>query len=195
MNTNKKMESVEIVRRAIEFDSPPRLPFWQHWNHKMPEFPDDVHNIWEMDRAEAGWFFDNPGMDDWGCGWSTTEKQNIGQVTELPAGRLVGPGELPTAQPPQSVLLRAAGADDRRGRRPLCVPHGPFAAVLATAQAPRLRQHDGGFLPRAGAGAPRAGHDRRFQAGADRRAAAAVRRSYPRAVRGRRLGHAGAARS
>ena len=83
MNTNKKMESMEIVRRAITFDNPPRLPFWQHWNHKMPEFPDDVHNIWEMDRSEAGWFFDNPGMDDWGCGWSTTDLKNIGQVSEL----------------------------------------------------------------------------------------------------------------
>jgi hypothetical protein len=78
------MEPVEIVRCAIEFDHPPRLPFWQHWNHKMPEFPDDVHNLWEMDRAEAGWFFGNPGMDDWGCGWKTTEQQNIGQVAERP---------------------------------------------------------------------------------------------------------------
>jgi hypothetical protein len=78
------MESREIVRRAIELRRPPRLPFWQHWNHKMPGFPDDVHNIWEMDRAEAGWFFDNPGRDDWGCGWSTTEQKNIGQVTDCP---------------------------------------------------------------------------------------------------------------
>ena len=78
------MEPVEIVRRAIELKDPPRLPFWQHWNHKMPQFPDDVHNIWEMDRAEAGWFFDNPGPDDWGCGWATTEKQNIGQVKAFP---------------------------------------------------------------------------------------------------------------
>ena len=78
------MEPREIVRRAITFQSPPRLPFWQHWNHKMPAFPDDVHNIWEMDRAEAGWFFDNPGMDDWGCRWSTTDVKNIGQVTAFP---------------------------------------------------------------------------------------------------------------
>lgn len=78
------MERSEIVRRAIEFDTPPRLPFWQHWNHKMPEFPDDVCNIWEMDRAEAGWFFDTPGPDDWGCAWSTTDKKNIGQVTVCP---------------------------------------------------------------------------------------------------------------
>ncbi len=78
------MEPREIVRRAIAFQRPPRLPFWQHWNHKMPGFPDDVHNIWEMDRAEAGWFFDRPGMDDWGCGWSTTDVKNIGQVTVCP---------------------------------------------------------------------------------------------------------------
>jgi len=91
------MEPAEIVRRAIEFDSPPRLPFWQHWSHKMPDFPDDVHNIWEMDRAEAGWFFDNPVMDDWGCGWSTTNLQNIGQVTENP---LADWSALESYQPP-----------------------------------------------------------------------------------------------
>ncbi|MHC4401807.1 MAG: uroporphyrinogen decarboxylase family protein [Planctomycetota bacterium] len=78
------MHSREIVRRAIEFQRPPRLPFWQHWNHKMPGFPDDVHNIWEMDRAEAGWFFDNPTVDDWDCRWSTTDQENIGQVTDHP---------------------------------------------------------------------------------------------------------------
>ena len=80
------MERREIVTRAIEFGSPPRLPFWQHWNHKLPEFPDDVCNIWEMDRAESGWFFDHPVVDDWGCGWSTTELANIGQVTAHPLG-------------------------------------------------------------------------------------------------------------
>jgi len=78
------MERREIVRRAIEFDCPPRLPFWQHWSHKMPDFPDDVCNVWEMDRAEAGWFFDNPGRDDWGCQWGATEVKNMGQVTVHP---------------------------------------------------------------------------------------------------------------
>jgi len=78
------MNSREIVRRAIQFECPPRLPFWQHWCHEVPGVPDDVCNIWEMDRAERGWFFDNPGMDDWGCGWSTTDQQNIGQVTTHP---------------------------------------------------------------------------------------------------------------
>jgi uroporphyrinogen decarboxylase len=78
------MERREIVRRAIEFESPPRLPFWQHWNRKMPEFPDDICNIWEMDRAEAGWFFDRAAADDWGCGWAVTDLKNIGQVKENP---------------------------------------------------------------------------------------------------------------
>ncbi|NLE36606.1 MAG: hypothetical protein GX621_01115 [Pirellulaceae bacterium] len=51
----------------------------------MPGFPDDVHNIWEMDRQEAGWFFDNPNAaDDWGCRWKATEQMTIGQVTESP---------------------------------------------------------------------------------------------------------------
>jgi hypothetical protein len=78
------MKPREIVRRAIEFKSPPRLPFWQHWNHKVPGAPDDVCNIWEMDRAQAGWFFGSPGMDDWGCQWGTTEVKNIGQVVRPP---------------------------------------------------------------------------------------------------------------
>jgi uroporphyrinogen decarboxylase len=50
----------------------------------MPEFPDDVENIWEMDRAEAGWFFDNPVIDDWGCRWGTTDLSNMGQVVGCP---------------------------------------------------------------------------------------------------------------
>ena len=78
------MERHEIVRRAIEFESPPRLPFWQHWSHKMPGFPDDVCNIWEMDRAQAGWFFDNAAPDDWGCQWGATDVKNMGQVTVHP---------------------------------------------------------------------------------------------------------------
>jgi hypothetical protein len=78
------MQRHEIVRRAIEFDCPPRLPFWQHWSHKMPEFPDDVCNIWEMDRAEAGWFFDKAAPDDWGCGWVATDVKNMGQVVAHP---------------------------------------------------------------------------------------------------------------
>lgn len=88
------MESREIVRRAIEFERPERLPFWQH---QMKDIPDDVCDTWEMDRAKAGWFFDRPGMDDWGCIWRTTEQKNMGQVAHHP---LEDWGRLATYRPP-----------------------------------------------------------------------------------------------
>lgn len=75
------MEPREIVRRAIEFDRPPRLPFFQH---EVDFVPDDVCDTWEMDRARAGWFFDNAAEDDWGCGWAVTDQSNMGQVVHHP---------------------------------------------------------------------------------------------------------------
>jgi uroporphyrinogen decarboxylase len=75
------MDRREIVRRAIEFRTPPRLPFWQH---VIPDVPDDVCDCWEMDRARRGWFFDTVGEDDWGCGWAVTTKRNMGQVVHHP---------------------------------------------------------------------------------------------------------------
>ncbi len=75
------MQPREIVRRAIELECPPRLPFWQH---AVPRSPDDVCDIWEMDRARAGWFFDRCAADDWGCLWAVTEKKNMGQVVGHP---------------------------------------------------------------------------------------------------------------
>lgn len=84
------MESREIVRRAIEFDTPPRLPFFLggSWSSKLAaiikNFPNDVCDCWEMDRQESGWFFDNPVQDDWGCQWKKTEINNMGQVVGHP---------------------------------------------------------------------------------------------------------------
>ncbi len=97
------MESREIVRRAIEFDIPPRLPFFLggSWSDKLSrviqDFPNDVCDCWEMDRQEAGWFFDNPVQDDWGCMWRTTEVDNMGQVVGHP---LEDWGKLATYKPP-----------------------------------------------------------------------------------------------
>jgi len=91
------METVtsrEIVRRAIEFRGPPRLPFWQH---EVPEAPDDVADVWEMDRARAGWFFDNAAPDDWGCVWARTEVKNMGQVVVHP---LADPAAVTKYRPP-----------------------------------------------------------------------------------------------
>ncbi len=75
------MQRHEIVRCAIEFTGPPRLPFWQD---VVGEAPNDVCDSWEMDRARRGWFFDRAAEDDWGCGWSVTEKKNMGQVVHHP---------------------------------------------------------------------------------------------------------------
>jgi len=77
----QSMTRREIVTRAIEFETPPRLPFWQH---EMKDVPDDVCDCWEMDRAKRGWFFDNAVEDDWGCGWAATEQKNMGQVVQHP---------------------------------------------------------------------------------------------------------------
>lgn len=97
------MESKEIVRRAIEFDTPPRLPFFlgSFWSRKLssviPNFPHDVCDCWEMDRQERGWFFDNPVEDDWGCQWQRTEINNMGQVVGHP---LSDWAKLPGYRPP-----------------------------------------------------------------------------------------------
>jgi len=89
------MEPREIVRRAIEFERPPRLPFFQN---VMPDVPDDACEIREMDRAQAGYFFDNPTWDDWGCRWEHAENHpNMGQVVEHP---LADASALETYWPP-----------------------------------------------------------------------------------------------
>ncbi len=80
------MQRREIVKRAIEFGTPPRLPFWQD---VIADVPSDVCDCWEMDRAARGWFFDQPAeddrvFDDWGCGWKTTAVKNMGQVVHHP---------------------------------------------------------------------------------------------------------------
>jgi len=84
------LESRELVRRAIEFDRPPRLPFFlgDFWGERLLSqragLANDVCDCWEMDRQKAGWFFDTAGLDDWGCLWEKTEKNNMGQVVGHP---------------------------------------------------------------------------------------------------------------
>jgi uroporphyrinogen decarboxylase len=88
------MDRREIVRRAIEFGSPPRLPFWQN---VLADVPSDVCDCWEMDRARRGWFFDHAAEDDWGCRWAVTTKRNMGQVVYHP---LEDWSKLATYRPP-----------------------------------------------------------------------------------------------
>lgn len=97
------MDSREIVRKAITFGSPPRLPFFLggSWSTKLAgvirNFPNDVCDCWEMDRQESGWYFDNPVMDDWGCQWRKTDLKNMGQVFGHP---LADWNALPAYRPP-----------------------------------------------------------------------------------------------
>ncbi len=93
------MERKEIVRRAIEFDTPPRLPFFigSFWKQKLVDFPNDVCDCWEMDHQKAGWYFDHAVEDDWGCKWHTTDVNNMGQVVYNP---LEDWSKLSTYRPP-----------------------------------------------------------------------------------------------
>ncbi len=88
------MSSEELVRKAIEFNCPERLPFFQH---EHADIPDDVLDIWEMDRAQSGWFFDDPRPDDWGCVWKATDIKSMGQVVGHP---LADWSALKTYRPP-----------------------------------------------------------------------------------------------
>jgi len=116
------MERCEIVKRAIEFRKPPRLPFWQSF---IDDIPNDICDVWEMDRQKNGWFFD-PGdwpdrysvKDDWGCGWQATEVENMGQVRYHP---LENWDKLSTYRPPdprdpyyfERLETEISGAGDR----------------------------------------------------------------------------------
>ncbi|MGI6460454.1 MAG: uroporphyrinogen decarboxylase family protein [Candidatus Hydrogenedentales bacterium] len=72
------MSSYEVVRRAIEFDRPDRLPLRFEklglsdvrsvcWNQIGPGNKSEKHSI-----------------DEWGCGWERSDVQNMGQVKEHP---------------------------------------------------------------------------------------------------------------
>jgi uroporphyrinogen decarboxylase len=87
------MESREIVKRAIEFRRPPRLPFVQQ---AFEHIPNDVCNCREMDWARGQWVDFNT-LDDWGCRWAVTDVNNMGQVVGHP---LEDWGTLSTFRPP-----------------------------------------------------------------------------------------------
>ncbi len=74
------MSSYEVVRRAIEFNGPNRLPT----AFRIDNITDgDMHSM-----APKQLFFGDltkqEGYDEWGCRWVRTEVTNIGQVKEYP---------------------------------------------------------------------------------------------------------------
>ncbi|MBK9120384.1 MAG: hypothetical protein IPM18_12400 [Phycisphaerales bacterium] len=78
------MTSREIVKRAITFQNPPRLPM---------KFDivgvNDCYDVWTDDPTGWSWQM-GPGLtyDEWHCGWGTTDVANTGQVREHPLGDL-----------------------------------------------------------------------------------------------------------
>src|SRR5512139_3782814 len=75
------MTSREIVKRAITFQNPPRLPL---------KFDivgvNDCWDVWTVDPT--GWEWGFPAgqrmADEWGCVWAKTGVSNSGQVVEHP---------------------------------------------------------------------------------------------------------------
>jgi hypothetical protein len=78
------MTSREIVKRAITFQNPPRLPM---------KFDivgvNDCHDVWTVDPTGWDWAFPGQRMaDEWGCVWGKTAVSNAGQVIEHPLSDL-----------------------------------------------------------------------------------------------------------
>ncbi len=70
------MTSYEIVKRAIRFERPPRLPV------RFAAFEqDDTAGV--PVKAPAG-FDPDGGVDEWGCRWEKTDVPNMGQVKGWP---------------------------------------------------------------------------------------------------------------
>lgn len=78
------MTSREIVKKAITFDNPPRLPM---------KFDivgvNDCYDVWTDDPSGWSWQMgQGVTYDEWHCGWGTTAVSNTGQVLEHPLGDL-----------------------------------------------------------------------------------------------------------
>ncbi|KKM28026.1 hypothetical protein LCGC14_1568800 [marine sediment metagenome] len=84
------MTSQEIVRRAIEFDDPPRLPM-------------RFGSLGVSDTHGVGWGQVGTGygsgerstVDEWHCRWQRTEVANMGQVKGHPLADLAGMADFP----------------------------------------------------------------------------------------------------
>jgi len=73
----------EIVKRAITFQDPPRLPM---------KFDivgvNDCYDVWTVDPTGWDWAFQGRRADEWGCVWEKTAVANTGQVVEHPLADL-----------------------------------------------------------------------------------------------------------
>jgi len=71
------MTSKEIVKRAIAFQRPSRLPV-------LLDALGVCDTAWVGLKQPDGYVAAGPGVDEWGCTWSHTEVPNMGQVTGNP---------------------------------------------------------------------------------------------------------------
>ncbi|MFH1745909.1 MAG: uroporphyrinogen decarboxylase family protein [Planctomycetota bacterium] len=73
------MTSREIVKRAITFNNPPRMPL---------KFDivgvNDCYDVWTPDPTGWTWNFDRRRSDEWGCVWEHSAVSNTGQVVGHP---------------------------------------------------------------------------------------------------------------
>lgn len=72
------MSSYEVVRRAIEFNRPERLPVRFDWLGIT-----DVRSV-PWNQIGTGNIAEKHTVDEWGCGWERTDMQNMGQVKDHP---------------------------------------------------------------------------------------------------------------
>ncbi len=74
-----QVSSYEVVRRAIEFDNPPRLPL-----RFLSLGVSDVHDFPWHQTGTGLWSGGRESIDEWGCKWVRTEAANMGQVKGHP---------------------------------------------------------------------------------------------------------------
>jgi len=108
------MTSREIVKCAITFNSPPRLPL---------KFDivgvNDCYDVWTVDPTGWEWAFAGPRRaDEWGCVWGKTSVSNTGQVVEHPLADLAQLKNYKWPDPDDSRRYRGfvgqlAGAGDK----------------------------------------------------------------------------------
>jgi len=77
------MQSREIVRRAVHFEKPPRLPV-------LMGSLGVCDTAWVPMKPAASFKPARPGADEWGCVWSHTDVKNMGQVKGHPLEDLRG---------------------------------------------------------------------------------------------------------
>lgn len=107
----------DVLKRAVEFRRPPRLPITGHG-----ALSDAVHVGYEPIRPDAAG--DDERVDHWLCRWHRTDQPNMGQVAGHPLEDLSGMDEFPWPDPDDGRYydvtrrrLAEIAADERQRER------------------------------------------------------------------------------